>query len=189
MKTFVAFILMLFSVSVFAQQQIVSTEGLTPEQQAAVVAQIQEMKRQQGVSLSENVRKEAEAWGELGANMGRAIVGAASEVGVAANEFATTPLGKVTVALVVYKFIGQELLGIIVGIGVLLFGYSLAFYSLKFLRFPYDITYDHKPFLFGAWQRKVVVSYRENDEWKVARFIFGIGLIILSSVVGLNCIF
>lgn len=59
--------------------------------------------RKDPVNISEKVRDEVQAWTDLGQNIGRATVGAAKEVGMAANEFSQTPLGIVTTSIVVYK--------------------------------------------------------------------------------------
>ena len=48
-----------------------------------------------------------------------ALIGAAREVGMAANEFASTDLGKVVTFVVVYKIIGESLVG--VGFGLIVF--------------------------------------------------------------------
>jgi len=196
-KTMIAFAAacaLLFSAGAMAQTA--DTRGLTEAQKADIDLQIAKMKADTvkgvvnpDVNLSATVRKEAEAWGEMGANMGRAVVGAAKEVGVAANEFAATPLGKVTVGVVVYKVIGKDVLGVVIGSLLVLFGSILGAYVLIKYRWGSSYKYDYKPFLWGMWQRKVVIETSENDEGAIARIVVGVIIIGLSLVIGLNCIF
>lgn len=185
---------MLFSVGAFAQNADV--RGLTDAQKAEIDLQIAKMKADaaKGITnpeanISATIRKEAEAWGEMGANMGRAVVGAAKEIGVAANEFAETPLGKVTVGVVVYKVIGKDVLGVLVGSMVLFFGGLLGAYVIVKYRWGSKFKYDYKPYLFGLWQKRVVVESYENDDGAIARIVVGVIIIGLSLVIGLNTIF
>ncbi len=89
-------ILMILAVAlacVTASAQTIDTSGLSKQQMMELATKAAEMKSPS--NMSAEVRREAAAWGELGANMGKAVVGAAREVGVAANDFAQTPLGVV----------------------------------------------------------------------------------------------
>lgn len=190
-KLLIALALAICSTSpVIAQQSAVDTRGLSESQVAEIMKQVAEMKEQKGsvTNISSTVRQEAEAWGEMGANMGKAMVGAAKEVGVAANEFSQTPLGKIVVFLVAYKLIGHDALSILFGALTLFVGTSLAFWLAKTNVF-YGKTFEYKPFLFGLWNRKVVSSINVRDDIIWAKY-FGAGaLIVLSWLVGLNIIF
>ena len=56
-------------------QSTVYTDGLTESQRAQVELEVAKMKEapKDTVNVSEGVRKEAEEWGQLGSNMGKAI--------------------------------------------------------------------------------------------------------------------
>ena len=96
MKKYFAMILMFVSISAYAAQSAsVDVSKLSAEQQAQIAKQVTELSTAP-TNISATVRKEAEAWGDLGSNMGRAMVGAAKEVGVAANEFRQTSASVVT---------------------------------------------------------------------------------------------
>lgn len=192
MKKFLAVILMMVSISAFANDRYLSMDGLTEQQKAELALQAAKMKTAPEENISTTVRKEAEAWGEMGTNMGRAVVGAAKELGIAANEFAQTPLGKVTVAVVVYKVIGEDVLSAVIGSFVLFVGVWLGIWLMTRWRLGCVVKYDYKPFLFGLWQRKVVLEIDDTrgDIAEVAiRVIFGAACIILSLIVGLTTIF
>lgn len=186
MKKLIAVFAMSMALSATAAQSI-DTSKLTPEQVATLSKQVQEMTKEP-VSVSASVRKEAEAWGELGANMGKAMVGAAKEVGVAANEFSQTPLGQVVVFMAAYKIVGHEMLGIVIGTGILLFGYSLAIWILLTRRWS-AVKYEYEPVLWGLFKRQRIVSCNTDNDVVTGRIVSGLILIALTTVVGLNTIF
>lgn len=188
MKKILAILSLALASTAFAQNQpAIDVSKLTPEQIAQINRQVAEMANQP-TNISANVRKEAEAWGELGTNMGRAMVGAAKEVGVAANEFSQTPLGKVVVFLAVYKIIGQEILGVVIGSLILVVGYSVALWLL-FTRRWSNVQYEYSPTLWGIYNRKRVISCKTDNEIAIAKIIGAGILTLLTTVVGLNTIF
>lgn len=176
------------STSAFAAtQNSVDVSKLTPEQVAQINKQVSEM-ASTPTNVSATVRKEAEAWGELGANMGKAMVGAAREVGVASNEFANTSLGKIVVAIVAYKVVGKDILGVIVGSFIIVLGYSICIWILISRRWS-EVKYEYSPALWGLYNRRTVVSSKTDGE-VVAGKLIGAGILALAStVVGLNTIF
>jgi hypothetical protein len=187
MKKVLVSLALLFATSAFsASSSSVDVSKLTPEQVAQVQKQVSELSSAP-VNVSASVRKEAEAWGELGANMGKAMVGAAKEVGVASNEFASTSLGKVVVGIVAYKIIGKDILKVVFGSLVLLVGYSLAIWALLTKRWS-KVEYKYEPVLWGAFNKKYVIS-SYTDSNTVSTKAIGAGmLLLLSSVTGLNII-
>jgi len=171
---------------------LVSTSALAADPAPTIAQQIEAKKKElealQAVATPTNVsaavREEAAAWGNLGANMGHALVGAAKEVGVATNEFAATPLGKVTVGIVAYKIVGRELLHYIGGSIFLLVTWSWATYVL--MRGGYTYTYEYKPFLFGLWSRKVVTAKTPPDGSELEGYQILGGIVLgIGTVVGM----
>ena len=185
MKKFLMIAAMAFA-SLAATAQTVDTSGLTQQQIQELAAKAAEMK--QPTNISAAVRQEAEAWGELGANMGKAVVGAAREVGVAANEFAQTPLGKVVVFLTIYKIAGNDLLGVLFGSITLLVGTILAIWVAKTKAF-YTREYEVKPVLWGLWNRKVITKVTIDNDWASAKMLGAAAILVLTWVIGLNTIF
>lgn len=175
--------------SAFAARQSTSIDvsNLSSEQIEQINKQISEMKPESS-NVSAKVRKEAEAWGDLGTNMGKAMVSAAREVGIASNEFASTNLGKIVVAVITYKIVGKDILGIAVGSLILLLGYSLAIWCLTTRRWS-EVKYENVPVLWGLFTRAKIVSSTTAEDIVVGKLIGGGGLIILTSVVGLSTIF
>lgn len=143
-----------FALSLSVNAQIINTENLS-SQQINQLAEVAANMRKDPVNISEKVRDEVQAWTDLGQNIGRATVGAAKEVGMAANEFAQTPLGIVTISIVVYKLVGEDLLSLIFGSLLILFGSTFGIYSS---RNGYNRTYEYKPIIFGMFNYKMIKS-------------------------------
>lgn len=184
MKKIIMWLMLALSMSAFAEVSM--TEGLTKEQVAELAATAAKMKATP-VNVSATVRKEAEAWGELGGNVGKAMVGAAKEIGIAANDFASTGLGKVVTAIVVYKLVGYAMIKLLVGSFILLIGTICGWWLLTH-KFG-EMTYEYKPFLFGMWQRKVVVSEIEDTNSTIARMWGLVFIVVATLLVGLPVIF
>lgn len=54
--------------------------------------------------------KVVQAWAEAGAQLGAALANAAKELGVAANDFVKTPVGIMTAGIIIYKYVGKDLI-------------------------------------------------------------------------------
>lgn len=190
MKKFLMITLLALSTTAFAAEDYVKTTGLSAQQQAEIALQVAKMKsdKSEPVAISETVRHEAMAWTDLGANMGKAMVGAAKEVGVAANEFSQTDLGKVTVAIVAYKIVGKDVLAAVLGTGILVFGMTMAAWILTTRRWS-EVTYERIPVMWGAFTVKRVIKSDTSGD-VVAGKLIGAGVCFgLTLLVGLKTIF
>ena len=187
MRKLLMILALAISMPAMASSTALNTDGLTAEQMSQLAAKANEM-RKQPTNVSAEIRKEAEAWGELGANMGRAMVGAAREVGVAANEFSQTSLGKVVVVLVAYTLVGQEALGIVFGTLTLVVGTLLAIWVAMTQRW-YSRQYEVRPVLWGMFNRRIVTAVQVDDDARTTKVIAAAAILVLSWLVGLNTIF
>ena len=188
MKKVIAILALCFATSAFSSVQAIDTSKLSKAQVAELAAKAEEMSATTPASVSANVRQEAEAWGTLGANMGKAMVGAAREVGVASNEFASTSLGKIVVGIVAYKVIGKDILGVIVGTLILVCGYSLAIWIFLTRRWS-TVKYEYAPVLWGMFNRQRVLSSHTDSDVITSKVIGGGLLIMLTTLVGMKTIF
>jgi hypothetical protein len=137
---------------------------------------------------SEKVRNETAKWAELGSNIGRASVAAAKEFGIAANDFVNTPLGKITTAVVIYKIMGRDIIGIILGIIIITFCSAIGSYML--IKNKYSAAeYEIRPILFGLMNKKIVKSFTIEQDTVGWQLFFGTVFIILGFILGLNIIF
>jgi hypothetical protein len=162
MKRFIM-ALVLAATAFGAAANTIDTSRLTAEQVSQLQKQAADMSKDPA-NTAVLVRQEAEAWANLGGKIGQAMVGAAKEVGMAANEFAQTGLGKVVVGIVVYKVIGQEILGVILGVSVLLVGVTV-FVRILFDKtfFADHVEYEAHPRLWGLWISRRVKVVRSSD--------------------------
>lgn len=177
-------------VPILAFGQSVDVRGLTKEQITELVQARDKMlsPEVQVQSVSASVRKETAAWANLGTNIGTAMVSAAKELGLAANEFSQTSLGKIVTGIVVYKVMGRDILGVFFGSVILFFGFGMVTWLLFTKRFG-QVKYEYKPMFWGLWQRKVVTEYKIENENVTGKLVFGAILLIFTMIVGINCIF
>lgn len=172
-----------FAISLSVNAQTINTENLS-SQQINQLAEVAANMRKDPAKISEKVRDEVQAWTDLGQNIGRATVGAAKEVGMAANEFAQTPLGIITTSIVVYKMIGEDILSLIFGSLLILFGSTLGIYAS---RQGYKRTYEYKPIIFGMFNYKMIKSETIVQRELEIQYIC-YALIAFSWLVGLKII-
>jgi hypothetical protein len=95
----------------------VDTAGLSDAQIAEVAATAERLKAETPEDLR-NARETVERMNqyvEIGKGLGSGIGAAAKELGVAVNDFAKTPVGKITMALIVFKVAGGQIIGILGG--------------------------------------------------------------------------
>lgn len=121
MKRMLALMLLVASFSVQAEVQV-STQGLTDAEKAVLIQQIEQIKvNRKSATSAEKVGE----WVDIGTKVGLGLAGAAKELGVQANQFATTPVGKMTMGLIVYKVAGSDLLKVLGAFTVLIAGWVL----------------------------------------------------------------
>lgn len=170
----------------------VDVSKLTAAQKAEVLkyAANLEATKPDAQGISEKTREEVGKWGELGVGMGRAAVAAAKEVGVAANEFVQTPLGKVTMGVVVYKVIGHDVIKFFVG-GAILVTFTIAALVCAFgMRGRKgEVKYETKPTLWGAFNRQYITSYEPDSDLVGGYFVAAVVCILIALIVGLNVMF
>lgn len=172
--------------------QALDVSKLTNEQKAELMSKavsMQQEVRKAPVNISQTVRTEASAWADLGTNMGRAAVATARELGMAANEFVNTPLGKLTMGIVIFKVMGMELAGLVIGASILIFMLSLALYFVLRKDYKGEVQYENIPVFFGLYTRRVVASgHIDVDMIGWNRFCAAI-IMVIGLTVGLTTMF
>lgn len=169
--------LCLTGTSAFAENN--PMKGLTEEQAAQIQLQIAQMKGADAVPVVEK----ADQWASVAERLSNAtstlIVKTAKDLGVTANEFATTRVGVLVVALLVWHFIGNSIIHIIAG--TIWFTVALPAWMYYFRRMCLisEIEYNENG-------KKKSVSYQDasdaicNTRWAMAfilAVVLGIGLI------------
>lgn len=185
LKALVLALIMMFAVPSFASVSL-DTRGLTEAQQAELVLQAEQMKKEAKAIPVATVDQVAK-YVEIGERAGKAVAAFAKEVGVAGDRFLESNTGKLIAVLVVFNYGGGQLLNtmIHVGLGVAFFIVFLPiwFYSMK--RSAYnkyvEVRQLKKPFqkrdgeVVDKVEDFAVVKY-ESDGEKV--FLHWIGLAI-----------
>jgi hypothetical protein len=128
-----------------AQSQGITTDSiesnwgkLTEEQKASLAASIAQQAGKNdvtfnGTPIPKNVSAEDVApWLSLIDKVGEGLVRLAKELGVTANELLRTPVGVITVGLVAYHVMGNEIMGILVGL--LFFAIAMPVWLLCFYK-------------------------------------------------------
>lgn len=160
----------------------IDTRGLSEAQIKQLSDSAAQLKQENG-NPSAVIRREAEAWGELGGNMGKAIVAAAKEIGVEANNFSQTPLGKIVTFVVLYKIVGAKIIAALAGIVIGIAGWILGIWFIR-TRHWSATKYEYIPTLFGLYNVKRVVEVRAGHDTSGQTFI-GCGILIISTGLSL----
>lgn len=168
---------LLFTLSTASAAVQINTDGLTESQKADLVKQAEAMKAQAlpGSTIADNTEK----WLNIGERFGKMIGSAAREVGVAANEFLNTPVGKLTAAVIVYQYVGGSLIHIGAGVLILIMGVAIISY-LGRRRQPCVIKYDTaSKNIFGNHPVVSVERSKMDDDtfgWSIALYVATVGL-------------
>lgn len=169
----------------------ISLSGLDDTQKAAIIAQI-ELERKTADATSSVKLPSAdviEKYARLGHIVGGVIKTTAKEIGIAANEFVTTPVGKITMALIVWTVAGEDLFGIAFGLMWLIIVIPAWLYF--FNRICVSRDYEYKEVKIGPIQyhRRVVCSKIYDEDRNPVTKLFSILFLIAIVIVGLVSMF
>lgn len=127
---FAALVLSLaFVMPAFAQQQNPSAElnqeiaQMNDAQKAEALAQIRA-----GRSPTAEAARD---WVDIGNALGEGIAATAEKLGMVANDFAASPLGKLAIVLIVWNYMGESVVLMALGTGVLFFGTLVWVYQMR----------------------------------------------------------
>lgn len=168
-----------------AASQKVDISNLPKEERAEILAKtmVSEQKTQTPIP------EQAKQWAELGTAIGTGIVATAQQLGVAANDFAKTDLGKITVVILIWKYIGKEIKGVVVGLLILLLGIPFGWYQVIRVR-KNRVTqeYVYVPYLWGLVSlkrvSKVVEHRASTTDEEGLQIVIGYITMAVSSLIG-----
>lgn len=101
--------------------------------------------------VSDTTVDNVDRWVKIGSNIGMGLAGAAKEVGVTVNEFATTPVGQMTTLLIVWHMIGVQLIHLVSGILIWIVGFFFIRYTIKHT-YPTTVIYSkNEKNIFGNY--------------------------------------
>lgn len=110
-----AFVGILFSLASLAHADDLglATYNMTPEQKAELILKAQEIKK----ASEKMTPADLEEYANLGQKYGIALVSTAKELGKSVDELMNTNVGKIATFLIIWKVMGETVLGFIVGMG------------------------------------------------------------------------
>jgi hypothetical protein len=188
MKKFFVAILMMVSVSAWAgnDSDTVRAAGfakLSEAEKAEVIKMVADKASQKDV-MPTMTEDKVEKWVKIGSNIGQGLAGAAKEVGVAVNDFATTPVGQLTMMLIVWHMIGAQLIHVFGGIMIWIVGIAIIRHMVA-RAYPSKITYSKEvKNIFGNY----VVEKSEPiaiDDSNAAGWLFAYGIVLVAGLIAI----
>lgn len=154
--------------------------SLSATQRAELVIQAEKMANAAGPLEQAKAAKE---WVEVGTALGEGLAGAAKALGTEVNEFSDTTVGKTTMFVIVWRYLGGDLVGLLFGFVWFFTAIPIWFYLYRRTFVIKSITYNQK----GEGPRKIVEfqteaeTSRYSDAFKFMFFFAG----VLITLVGL----
>lgn len=111
---------------------VLDVSALSEEQQLALRQKMVELKKEVKAETADvSTAKKLSEWATLGQQFGSGLAQTAKELGIAANEFVDTPVGKLVAAIILWKLAGSAIVHI--GFGLLFFAvaFSIWFYNWR----------------------------------------------------------
>ena len=166
-----------FSVPSYAER--IDLDGLTEEQGAELRLEAAKMRNEQDpAKVSERMAEYA----EIGQKYGVALAATAKELGVAADELLDTTVGKVALVLIIWKVMGSELIGLLIGIPWLLIGSAIWLYLFRRMCIIESVVKE--PFEKRFLRKKTVVYHASNSRINGTRW----GMVLCSILVWLPAV-
>jgi len=188
MKKFFAVILMMVSISAWAGNttDAVHSAGfnkLSETEKAEIIKMVADKASQKDV-MPTMTEDKVEKWVKIGSNIGQGLAGAAKEVGVAVNDFATTPVGQLTMLLIVWHMIGAQLIHVFGGILIWIVGISIIRHTIR-RAYPSKITYSKEvKNIFGNYAIESVEPIAMSDD-NAAGWLIAYGLVLIAGLIAI----
>lgn len=190
-QLFVALMMVVMSSMAFAGERVsIDTSKLTAEQKEQLGKMVLQDSPKTDGEL--DMLEKAARFGQI---IGSGIGAAARELGIAVNEFSQTTPGRVAMLILVWKYMGDDILGVMVGIPVLVLGMWVGWKMVhRGRQRNYTREYVYVPVLWGLFNRRKLAKEvynrnsesSESDDWMQT---IGYFCMIMSVVVGLNIVF
>ena len=190
MKKFFAVILMAVSFSAFAgnDSETVRNAGfarLSEAEKAEVIKMVADKAASKDASVPAALTEDkVEKWVKIGSNIGQGLAGAAKEVGVAVNDFSQTPVGQLTMLLIVWHMIGAQLIHVLGGILIWIVGIAIIRHMVA-RAYPSKITYSKEvKNIFGNYVVEKVEPMAISDD-NAAGWLFAYGIVLIAGLIAI----
>ena len=162
-QMFVALMMVVMSSMAFAGERVsIDTSKLTAEQKEQLGKMVLQDSPKTDGEL--DMLEKAARFGQI---IGSGIGAAARELGIAVNEFSQTTPGRVAMLILVWKYMGDAILGVMVGIPVLVLGMWVGWKMVhRGRQRNYTREYVYVPVLWGLFNRRKLAKevYNRNSE-------------------------
>ena len=190
MKKFFVAILMMVSISAWAgnTSDAVNSAGfskLTEAEKAEVIKIVADKASSKDSSVPVALAEDrVEKWVKIGSNIGQGLAGAAKEVGVAVNDFSQTPVGQLTMLLIVWHMIGAQLIHVFGGIMIWIVGIAIIRHMVA-RAYPSKITYSKEvKNIFGNYVIEKVEPM-EIDGGSAAGWLCAYGIVLIAGIIAI----
>jgi hypothetical protein len=137
----------------------------------------------ESIPIEKRVLNNATEWATLGTNLGSALVATSKELGMAAAEFANTPLGRVTTAILAYKIIGKDIIRTIFAAIIFVAGLLILPKIYQYCMYS-SIEYEFRPIFWGLTDiRRIKTAKIYNSDGEFAGFGAYLGMLVAFIVV------
>lgn len=118
MRNLLAFMLLAVSLVIASPvyANAVDVSGLTQDQIRSLQTQAEALRTQTNKSDVDQTLDSVQKYVEVGKGIGAGLGEAARSLNIAVNEFAVSPVGKWTLVLITYKVVGQDIIGLVMGL-------------------------------------------------------------------------
>ncbi len=162
----------------------VDTNGLTPAQKAELTIKAEEMKKSVAAPAAPTVTtpQAVAQWAEAGKSLAVGLGAGAKEIGVAVNEFSETRVGKITTYIIIWKLMGKEILGLVIGFSLIFIAIPVVWHVSKRI-ITETVVYEDSSFWGIPMRRKKSVTLNVRTDGDIGILI---GTTIIS--LGLLCV-
>src|SRR5574343_622672 len=145
-------------------------DKLTTEQQAEIIKSVTTKVSTNSTIASSIQPNQINEWVVLGENLGKALGGTAKELGVQANEFAKTPLGLISVVLIVWHFMGGMLMHLFGGVIIML---SVTLFIAWHKKQIQDISVEYDSEKTNWFGNSIIKRYSQemDNDWKTSYMV------------------
>jgi hypothetical protein len=158
---------------------------LSEQQKAELIKMVADAKAKNEVEATPTAAIDmTERWVNVGKSLGAGLVATAKEMGIAVNEFASTPIGRLATVLIVWHMLGSQIIHIIIGLSIWVIG-GLGIRYLVNKCYPDTIIYSkEQKNIFGnpvveSIQREEISNDLAIGITIVGLAITGIGLLVM----------
>lgn len=115
MKYIILILALVFSAPVFAQESQTTSQELTAE--LAKMTDAEKAEALKAIRAKESpAAASAREWVAIGNGLGEGLAATAQKLGVVANDFAKSPVGKMAMLLIIWNYMGNDIAGIVCSI-------------------------------------------------------------------------